>query len=140
MALGEEATYGAGIEWVRANGRVRELCSPGRTALGIDFNDDRDGIWWEGTAHAVIAYRIAGDHTKADRLLNNLRRAQRSAPNTNGMGIVATCRDLVTTGIEGFVLFNRLHIAATAWYVLAERRHNPFWGIGTDVPIPHEGD
>ena len=75
-----------------------------------------------------------------DLLLENLRKAQRFAPNTNGKGIVAICHDGVTTGIEGFLLFNRLHIAATAWYVLAEQEHNPYWGIRTSDPIPHEGE
>lgn len=138
MALGELATYGVGIDWVQTNCQVSEPCFKGRLGTGIDFNEDQDGIWWEGTAHTVIAKRIKKENREAKFLLKNLRMAQRFAPNTNRTGIVATCHDGVTTGIQNFLLFNRLHVAATAWYVLAERRHNPFWGIKTSDPIPHE--
>ena len=140
MALGEVATHGIGIDWVQINCQVSEPCFQGQLATGIDFNDDQNGIWWEGTAHTVIAKRIKGEVIEANLLLENLRKAQRFAPNTNGKGIVAICHDGVTIGIEGFLLFNRLHIAATAWYVLAEQEHNPYWGIRTSDPIPHEGE
>lgn len=133
-------TYGVGIDWVQTNCQVSEPCFQGRLATGIDFNDDQDGIWWEGTAHTVIAKRIKGEEAEANFLLLNLLLAQHFAPNANGMGIVAACHDGVTTGIEGFLLFNRLHVAATAWYALAAQRHNPFWGIKTSDPIPHEGE
>ena len=97
-------------------------------------------MWWEGTAHAVIAKNIKGENNEAVVLLKNLRQAQRAAPNADKKGVVATCHDQVTTGIEGFFLFNRLHVGATAWYALAERGYNPFWGTGTKDPIPHEGE
>lgn len=140
MALGEVDRYGVGIDWVQTNAQVSEFCFLGGLVTGIDFNDDRDGIWWEGTAHTVIAKRIKGEGAEADLLLENLRLAQLFAPNANGRGIVATCHDRVTTGIEGFLLYNRLHVAATAWYVLAEKEYNPFWDIKTSDPIPHEGE
>jgi len=140
MALGEVAKYGAGVDFVQNNCPVSESCFRGKVAAGIDFNDDRDGIWWEGTAHMVIAERIKGENSEADFFLNNLRQAQRLAPNADGKGIVATCHDQVTTGIEGFSLFNRLHVAATSWYILTELKHNPFWGIKTTDAIPHEGE
>jgi len=140
MALGEVQRYGAGIDWVQNNSTVSEPCFEGRTATGIDFNDDRDGIWWEGTAHMVIAQQIKGDDHAADALLTTLRQAQRLAPNTNGKGLVAACHDGVTTGIAGFALLNRLHVGATAWYAIAEQWYNPFWGTRTDDAIPHAGE
>jgi hypothetical protein len=140
MALGEVQRYGAGIDWVKNNSTVSEACfDAGRSATGIDFNDDRDGIWWEGTSHMVIAQRIQGEDHAADALLTALRQAQRQAPNANGKGLVAACHDGVTTGIPGFALLNRLHVGATAWYAIAEQRYNPFWGIRTDDAIPHAG-
>lgn len=140
MALGEVDQYGAGIDWVQNNCQVSEPCFRGKLAAGIDFNDDGDGIWWEGTAHMVITKRIKGEKSEAVFFLKNLRQAQRFAPNSNGKGIVASCGDGVTTGIEDFLLFNRLHVGATAWYALAELEYNPFWGIKTSDPIPHEGE
>lgn len=139
-ALGEVGTYGAGIDWVLSNCPVEEPCFWGFPATGMDFNDDRDGIWWEGTAHTVTALRIKGEQTAADILRRNLRLAQFFVPNTKRKGLVATCHDGASAGIEGFAFFNRLHIAATAWYTLAERQSNPFWGIRTSDPIPHDGE
>ena len=48
---------------------------------------------------------------------------------------MATCHDGVSTGIKDFFFFNRLHIAATAWFAMAEQGHNPFWDLTN--PIPH---
>jgi hypothetical protein len=141
MVLG--GTYARGIRWVEEQARVSEACfvppHPSPTATGIDFNDDKDGIWWEGTAHTVLAERIVG-FSFADVLLQNLRLAQTHGVGGNGRALPATCHDRVTTGIDDFQLYNRRHIAATAWYALAELGHNPYWGIDTTAPIPHEGD
>lgn len=138
MALGEASTYGAAITWVENNYLVQEPCCRGRNLKGFDFNNDRDGIWWEGTAHTVIAFQLKQELQKANDFLRMLRIAQLCAPNTNRKGIVATCHDGVTTGFN-WLYYNRLHIGATAWYLFAERGHNPFWGIGTADPIPYEG-
>lgn len=140
MVLGEPTVFAPGVDWVEVRCEATEPCLGGAVAAGIDFNDDRDGIWWEGTAHTVIADRVLGRDAQADTLLQSLRGAQVSAPRANGRGIVAACRDGVTTGIEGFLLFNRLHVGATAWYLLAELRHNPYWGIRTSDMIPHQGE
>ena len=35
---------------------------------GFDFNDDRDGIWFEGKSHMTVAY------TKAEKNINTDRR------------------------------------------------------------------
>lgn len=140
MALGETTTYGAGIDWVLTNCGVNNQPCPVRLFSGIDFNSDKDGIWWEGTAHTVIAERIKGDDADADMLLANLVAAQRWASNGNGRGIVASCRDGVTTGMANSLLYDRLHTAATAWYVLAELKCNPYWGIPTSAVIPHQGE
>jgi hypothetical protein len=139
MALGEAGVYGAAVAWVEQNCLVTEACCNGITLQGMDFNNDRDGIWWEGTAHTALALRILQQHPAAAALLRALRRAQQCAPRTNGRGIVATCHDGVTTGLD-WQYYNRLHIGATAWYLLAERQHNPFWGIQTDASIPYEGE
>lgn len=60
----------------------------------------------------------------------------RLAPHGNGHGIVTTCNPdtrPLTTGLENadkskWYYFRRLHIGATAWYIFAERRYNPYWG------------
>lgn len=92
---------------------------------GFDYNTDKDGIWFEGTAQMSLAYLAAGEKDKADGFLKELKRARVSARNHNGNGMVAASRDHVSTGL-GPYYFNRLHIGATAWYIFADLGHNPF--------------
>lgn len=98
---------------------------------GYDFNDDKDGIWFEGTAQTALAWQRVGSRAKASEILGELRRAQTSAMNSNGRGLVAASHDGVTTGFRGpnmevIGLFARLHVGATAWYTLAEFGKNPY--------------
>jgi hypothetical protein len=94
---------------------------------GFDYNTDKDGIWFEGTAQMSLAYLTAGEKDKAEGCLKELLRAQSSARNNNGKGMVAASRDHVSTGLGGDY-FNRLHVGATAWYIFADLGMNPFTG------------
>jgi|LGOV01.1.fsa_nt_gb hypothetical protein len=129
MAMDETDKYEGGIEWVENNCYVEA-----DGFKGFDFNNDTDGIWFEGTAHMVIAYQILGDETKANLYLDELRKAQKEANNTNGKGIVAASHDGVSTGFD-WVYNARLHIGATAWFVFAETGYNPYWNVKTSEPI-----
>ena len=116
----------------------------GVTFIGFDFNTDRDGVWFEGTAQMVTALQVLGLYHEADFYLGQIRKAQSSAPHSNGLGIVAASQDGLTTGFdlptgEPWLYFNRLHVGATSWFIFAELGHNPYWGIGTGDPIPYEG-
>jgi hypothetical protein len=130
MALGNISKYQKGITWVENNCFVKA-----DGFKGFDFNNDRDHVWFEGTAHMILAYRIKDDLTKANIYRDELRRAQIKATNSNGKGIVATSYDGLTTGFDWFY-YNRLHIGATAWFIFAERGYNPYWGIKTTDNIP----
>jgi hypothetical protein len=98
---------------------------------GFDFNDDRDGVWWEGTAQAALVYRAVGKDAKADRLLKALDR--RFSP---GGLLWATDSARITTGLalspssttDDFYYFRLPHLGATAWAALAARGWNPFTG------------
>jgi hypothetical protein len=94
---------------------------------GFDYNTDKDGVWFEGTAQMTLAYLAAGQKDKADGFLKELERAQASARNHNGKGMVAASRDHVSTGLGGYY-FSRLHVGATAWYIFADLGCNPFSG------------
>ena len=94
---------------------------------GFDFNEDRDGVWFEGTAQMASALYQAGQREKADELVRWLQLARMPSG-----GIAATDRDRVTTGFQlsdgnPWLYFRRPHIGATSWLMLAERRVNPFW-------------
>ncbi|GLH76510.1 hypothetical protein SSBR45G_14180 [Bradyrhizobium sp. SSBR45G] len=100
---------------------------------GFDFNGDRDGVWVEGTAQAVLAYRMVGDPASSLRLLAGLRgdrtesgllNATRNARLTTGLSIDPTG----ATTIQDFFYYKRPHLGATAWAVLAETGWNPFTG------------
>lgn len=98
-----------------------------RVGGGFDFNEDRDRIWYEGTAQMAVAYQYTGQLDKSKTLISTLKAAQDASG-----GIPAVNRDGLTTGFslptgEPWFYFRRLHVGATAWMVLAERGINPFW-------------
>ncbi len=104
---------------------------------GYDFNDDRDGIWWEGTAQVALTERVAGDAAAARGLLDRL--AGQFAP--SGL-LWATSGPRLTTGLAlapdrteaDFFYYRRPHLGATAWAVLAARGWNPFVPRGDRKP------
>ena len=73
----------------------------------------------------ALAYQSRDNALLAERYINALRNAQLKALNANGFGIVSASNDGVTTGFT-WEYFNRLHIGATAWYLLAEQGYNPY--------------
>ncbi|QCQ21364.1 hypothetical protein [Desulfoglaeba alkanexedens] len=124
-------SYASALAWVENN------CYTEKDGFaGFDFNDDKDGVWFEGSGQMVAAYQLNGEKAKADFLTNQLIRAQACAPNTNGKGIVAASNDGLSTGL-GWEYFSRLHVGATAWYLFGEKNYNPYWGTKTaPVPLP----
>lgn len=102
-----------------------------RVGAGFDFNQDRDRIWYEGTAHMAVAYNQIGQTDKAKTLISTLLEAQAASG-----GLPAVNQDKLTTGFslptgEPWYYFKRLHVGATAWMVFAEKGVNPFW-IGSN--------
>jgi len=127
MALDGINKYGVGIAWAETACLVNP-CPRSCGFKGFDFNTDKDGVWFEGTAQMCISFQIKGEDEKSDTFLIEIEKAQASANNGNGKGIVAACHDSVSTGFGGYY-FNRLHIAATSWYILAKKKSNPFTAV-----------
>lgn len=102
---------------------------------GFDFNDDRDGLWLEGTAQAALAYRATGRPLEAQRLL-----AEVAAEISPGGYVWATRQPFITTGLaigpdsrtDDFHYHRRPHLGATAWAALASLGWNPFTGKRRD--------
>jgi hypothetical protein len=100
-------------------------------ADGFDFNDDRDGVWWEGTAQAALTYRALGRAQDADRLLSAI-----NGQFSPGGFIWASSRARLTTGLglspasttDDFYYYRLPHLGATAWAALAATGWNPFTG------------
>ena len=118
-------SYNSAVHWAESN-----CYTEADGFQGFDFNNDTDGIWFEGTAHMAIAYQINEDMSKSQACLEALRKAQATGTNANGKGLIAASHDGVTTGF-GWDYHSRLHVGATAWYIFAEMRYNPYWGTMT---------
>jgi hypothetical protein len=96
---------------------------------------DRNGVWFEGTAHLALALRhrhAPGDEARARRLIASVERAQdllgadqtvggRALPARSG---VVSASSPLDTGF-GFGYYPYRHTGATAWYLLAAARANP---------------
>jgi len=103
---------------------------------GFDFNNDHDGVWFEGTAQMVVAYDTARRAGSAEKFREQLRIAQQMPELAgNGLGLVAAARDGVTSGF-GFKLFRRAHIGATAWNVFAQLGFNPYYASPLKIEDP----
>jgi hypothetical protein len=98
---------------------------------GFDFNDDRDGVWVEGTCQAALVYRTLGDEKRAEELLGLVAGERASS----GL-LFATRGGSLTTGLsvgpsstsDDFRYFHLPHLGATAWAALAASGWNPFTG------------
>jgi hypothetical protein len=99
---------------------------------GFDFNNDKDGVWFEGTAQMAVAYALTGQRAKAESLRAELLRAQQTQPFGDGLGLVAASHDGLTTGFKleediPFLYFRRRHIGANSWNVFAQLGLNPYF-------------
>ncbi|HYV05414.1 MAG TPA: hypothetical protein VFB82_12550, partial [Blastocatellia bacterium] len=107
---------------------------------GFDFNEDKDGVWFEGTAQMATAYAVANRVSQAESLRQELINAQMAAF-SDGQGMAAASHDGVSSGF-GFKLFRRLHVGATAWNVFAQLAFNPYYqtSAGTLAAFYSKGD
>jgi hypothetical protein len=104
---------------------------------GYDFNDDKDGVWFEGTGQMCVAYAVAGETDMAKTLAETLRNAQQMpTPVGNGLGMVAASHNGVTTGFSTEFgpnfYYCRLHIGATAWNIFGQLGFNPYYQTKVD--------
>jgi hypothetical protein len=94
---------------------------------GYDFNSDRDGIWYEGTAQVALAYLHTGNGKKYDEIITYLNASDQQ----NG-SIYAANKDNITTGFtvsgttSAWLYSRRVHLGATAWLAFAQLGKNPF--------------
>ncbi len=122
LALREEgSSFVKGLDYAEKNMRV---------AGGYDFNQDGDGVWFEGTAQMAAVYASLGRTSQTAEILSHIRSAQHASG-----GVFATDRAEVTTGFytqggDEWLYYQRLHVGATAWFALAEMNRNPFWMRG----------
>ncbi len=103
---------------------------------GFDFNQDTDGIWYEGTAQLAAAWAALDQPLKQQQIIAGLKAARDVAG-----GLPAADREVITTGFhlkdgQPWLYYKRLHVGATAWALLAEQSMNPFWmGSASDHAV-----
>ncbi|MCD6073146.1 MAG: hypothetical protein K0Q70_29 [Rhodospirillales bacterium] len=123
----------AAVEWQSALGYAERAhgVPNAKELVGFDFNDDRDGLWLEGTAQAALVYRYLGRTADANRMLGEV--AKHVSP---GGYVWATREPEITTGLaigpdsitDDFRYYRLPHLGATAWAALAATGWNPFTG------------
>jgi hypothetical protein len=132
---------------IRINGSSYASLSMRALAPSSQFDPppDPNGVWLEGTAHLAAALLdrklgrghdidgFEGDDKTARILLDNIELAQERLGRaqtvggtalTERQGVVAAS-SVVNTGF-GFSFFPNLHLAASAWYLIAGQSGNPF--------------
>lgn len=117
------------LEYAKANLSVKTSAG----LEGFDFNADKDGIWYEGTAQMSCAYKALGMDSEADRWSQVVENAQLD----NGAipaAFVDGSEKGLTTGFS-WKYYYRGHLGATAWYIFSKLQKNPYWI--TDPPIAY---
>ncbi len=116
--------YAASVGW-----DVRNLAVTAGRFSGVSFcPGDRTGVWFEGTAHLADALEFRGepgDGTRAARYLADIYYAQAHGPDGDGLGIIAASKNGLGD-CAGGSYYASLHTGATAWYILAAKKADPF--------------
>ena len=156
----ESRRYAGSLDWEATNLRVldnstrRNSTVPaGQSYEGVTFSSaslvanedapiaefqpkpDRNGVWFEGSAHLALALRERcghGDETLARKLISNTEKAQDLLGTGQTIGATAlperagvvSASSPLDTGF-GFGYYPYRHTGATAWYLLAAQRANP---------------
>ena len=106
-----------------------------KTGEGVDYNQDKDGIWNEGTAQLALAALRLGKTSEYSRLMNYLE----SVAEPDG-SIHAASRNGLSTGFESLIATenglvsipwtydHRKSLASTVWVALAQLKINPYTG------------
>jgi len=106
---------------------IKTAGSQAESYSGFDFNEDKDGIWVEGTAQMAVAYKLAGRADQSAIYRKELRRMQQDPSlGKNDGSLPAALQERLTSGFE-FNYFRRPHVGATAWNVFAQLGFNPYY-------------
>ena len=102
---------------------------------GFDFGSsyknspfpDKDAVWFEGTAHMVLAYEVAGREEERLYFLNELDRCLTDSPafpHTKGLPYAS---NEGTPVYDSWLMQDKpLCISSTSWYLFAKSSFNPF--------------
>ncbi|MCK8786352.1 hypothetical protein M0638_18400 [Roseomonas sp. NAR14] len=132
LAFPGEAAWRPALAWVLSRHGV-PAGAPATALDGLDFDDDRDGAWWEGTAQAVLVLRRARWMPAAGAVAARLAAAILRQRDPRGWLLAASLPWLTTglgtglvPGVADFRYPRRGHLGATAWAALAGLDADPF--------------
>lgn len=122
LALGSTGThnYWRSLDFSLQRHRSTQSYKRGRIRLtvdGFDFNNDRNDIWFEGTAQMVLALRVAGRFADGNYFLQEIIKAQQ-----DDGGVPYSLKG---TNNGDFTMSTASSVAATGWLVIAAQNVNP---------------
>jgi hypothetical protein len=102
---------------------------------GVDYNQDKDGIWNEGTAQLAVSAARLGKTAEYERLmsyLNGAAEADGSICSASINGLTTGFESLIATEGGGTVAIpwvydHRVSLASTAWLAFAQLKSNPYF-------------
>jgi hypothetical protein len=110
---------------------------------GVDYNQNCDGQWNEGTAQLAVAAALLGKTAEYERLMRYLN----DAAEDDG-SICSASIDGLTTGFESFIATeggglvaipwvydHRISLASTAWLAFAQLKANPYFVSNETVAL-----
>lgn len=102
---------------------------------GFDFGStyktspfpDKDAVWFEGTAHMVLAYEVAGMKEKRDYFMAELDKCLTASPVFPYTAGLPYASNEGTPVYDSWLMQDKpLCISSTAWYLFAKNSFNPF--------------
>ena len=102
---------------------------------GFDFGStyhtspfpDKDAVWFEGTAHMILAFDIAKRFDERDYFMSELQKCLTDSPvfpYTKGLPYAS---NVGTPVYDSWLMLDKpLCVSSTAWYFFAKNRFNPF--------------
>jgi hypothetical protein len=96
------------------------------TGGGYDFDTDRDGLWYEGTAQAALAYLVCGNEAKYREILGVLNDGCQPDGSITAADRDGVSTDFMVSGTDiPWEYDRRVHVGATAWLAFAQMGRNP---------------
>ncbi len=109
----------------------------GEPLTGYGFDEDKDVIWFEGTAQMALAFQSAGFHAKSALILQNLDKAimQNAAASIAGIPYASNLGSSYGTSKLWAHADSTPAISSTVWYLFAKTGFHPL-SLGKQKQIP----
>ena len=102
---------------------------------GFDFGStyktstfpDKDAVWFEGTAHMILAFEKAGQKAERDYFMNELDKCLTDSPAFPYTAGLPYASNEGTPVYDSWLMQSKpLCVSSTAWYYFAKNSFNPF--------------